>query len=148
VTRVFYEMFSIHDAFAGARMAWKTDIQIIKEGLCRHGLPIGDGILSAILSRYVEILQGEISNPKGQIQPGVVKLLDALRETDGYWLGLLTGNIERGARIKLGAFGLNEYFQVGAFGDDSEDRNRLLPIAVRPASETMSQFKDSLHYRQ
>jgi len=130
VTRVFYEMFSIHDAFAGARMAGKTDIQIIKEGLARYGLPIGDGILTSILSRYVEILQTEIPNPKGHINPGVVELLDALRETDGYWLGLLTGNIERGARIKLGAFGLNEYFQVGAFGDDSEDRNRLLPIAV------------------
>ena len=130
VTRAFYEMFSIHEAFAGARMAGKTDIQIIKEGLARHKLPIGDGILSSILSMYVEILQTEIPNSKGHINPGVVGLLDALRETDGYWLGLLTGNIERGARIKLGAFGLNEYFQVGAFGDDSEDRNSLLPIAV------------------
>lgn len=131
VTRVFYEMFSIHEAFAGARMAGKTDIQIIKEGLARHDLPVGDGVLSSILSRYVEILQGEISNPEGHVHPGVVELLDALRETSGCWLGLLTGNIERGARIKLGAFELNEYFPIGAFGDDSEDRNNLLPIAVK-----------------
>jgi phosphoglycolate phosphatase len=60
VTRAFYEMFSIRDAFAGERMAGKTDIQIIKEGLARYGLPMGDGILSSVLSRYVEILQGEI----------------------------------------------------------------------------------------
>ena len=130
VTGAFYEMFSIRDAFAGQRMAGKTDIQIIKEGLARHGLPIGDVILSSILSRYVKILQAEIPNAKGHINPGVVELLDALRETDGYRLGLLTGNIERGARIKLGAFGLNGHFPVGAFGDDSEDRNSLLPIAV------------------
>lgn len=130
VTRVFYEMFSIHKAFAGARMAGKTDIQIIKEGLTRYGLPMGDGILTSILSRYVEILQREIPNPKGHINPGVVELLEALREEDGYWLGLLTGNIERGARIKLGAFDLNGYFSVGAFGDDCEDRDSLLPIAV------------------
>jgi len=60
----------------------------------------------------------------------VVELLDTLKAMDGYWLGLLTGNIERGARIKLSAFGLNEYFSVGAFGDDNENRNLLLPIAV------------------
>lgn len=130
LTRAFYEMFSIRDAFAGARLAGKTDIQIIKEGLARNGLPMGDGILFSIVSRYVAILQGEITNPRGHIHPGVVELLDALRETDGYRLGLLTGNIEPGARIKLGAFDLNGYFPIGAFGDDSEDRNNLLPIAV------------------
>jgi phosphoglycolate phosphatase len=137
MTRVFYEMFSIWDAFAGERMAGKTDIQIIKEGLARYGLPIGDGILSSLLSRYVEILQREIPNAHGHIHPGVVELLDALRETDGYWLGLLTGNIERGARIKLDAFGLNGYFPIGAFGDDSEDRNSLLPIAVEKLKTKM-----------
>ena len=68
--------------------------------------------------------------------PGVVELLDALMAMDGYWLGLLTGNIEQGARIKLGAFDLNRYFPVGAFGDDSEDRNRLLPIAVERLRKT------------
>jgi len=130
VTRAFFEMFSIKDAFAGEKMAGKTDIQIIKEGLTRHGLPMGDGILSSILDRYVELLKSEIPNAKGHIHPGVVELLDELREADGYWLGLLTGNIERGARIKLGAFGLNGYFPIGAFGDDHEDRNGLLPIAL------------------
>jgi len=130
VTKAFYEMFSIRDAFAGASLAGKTDIRIIKEGLARHGLPADDEILSSIVSRYVAILKGEITNPKGHIHAGVMEVLDALRETDGYLLGLLTGNVERGARIKLGAFGLSDYFQVGAFGDDSEDRNSLLPIAV------------------
>jgi phosphoglycolate phosphatase len=130
VTRAFHEIFSIREAFAGAMMAGKTDIRIMKEGLARHGLPTDDGILSSIVSRYVAILQGEITNPRGHIHPGVVELLGALRETDGYRLGLLTGNIERGARIKLEAFNLNGYFPVGAFGDDSEDRNNLLPIAL------------------
>jgi phosphoglycolate phosphatase-like HAD superfamily hydrolase len=68
--------------------------------------------------------------------PGVVELLDALMAADGYWIGLLTGNIQRGARIKLGVFDLNRYFPVGAFGDDNEDRNRLLPIAVERLRKT------------
>ena len=53
-----------------------------------------------------------------------------MRVMIGYQVGLLTGNFEQGARIKLGAFGLNEYFATGAFGSDNEDRNKLLPIAV------------------
>lgn len=130
VKEAFYEIFSIRDAFAGTTLAGKTDIQIIKEGLSNHGLPFGNGILSSILSRYVENLKTEIHNPRGYIKPGVLELLDALETADRYWLGLLTGNIEQGARIKLGAFGLNRYFPVGAFGDDNEDRNGLLPIAV------------------
>lgn len=130
VTQAFYEVLSIHEAFAGMSLAGKTDIQIMKEGLARHGFSAGNGVLSSVVSKYLEILQEEISNPKGRIHPGVVEILKALRETHGYRLGLLTGNIRRGARIKLGRFNLNGYFPVGAFGDDSEDRNKLLPIAV------------------
>lgn len=128
--KAFYEIFSIGDAFAGIITAGKTDIQIIKEGLSIHGLPSGDGILAPIVERYLENLKIEINNKRRHVMPGVVELLDALMAMDGYWLGLLTGNIEQGARIKLGAFDLNRYFPVGAFGDDSEDRNRLLPVAV------------------
>lgn len=126
----FNEIFSIRDAFAGIRMAGKTDIQIIKEGLSVHGLSSDHRNLPSILSVYLKNLKTEIMNKKKHINPGVVELLDTLKAMDGYWLGLLTGNIERGARIKLGAFGLNEYFSVGAFGDDNENRNLLLPIAV------------------
>ena len=130
VSKAFCQMFSIRDAFAGVTMAGKTDIQIIREGLSIHGLPSGDGVLSSIISQYIRNLRIEINNKRRRVMPGVVELLNALKAMDGYWLGLLTGNIERGARIKLGAFDLNEYFTVGAFGDDNEDRNRLLPVAV------------------
>ena len=130
MSKAFYQMFSIRDAFAGITMAGKTDIQIIREGLGIHGLSASDGIVDSILSQYLKNLEIEINNTRRHIMPGVLELLGALKTADGYWLGLLTGNIDRGARIKLGAFNLNRYFPVGAFGDDSEDRNSLLPIAV------------------
>ena len=69
------------------------------------------------------------------MKPGVVELLNYLKATEGYWLGLLTGNIEKGARIKLGVFNLNEYFPIGAFGSDDEDRDGLLPVAVKKFRE-------------
>jgi len=131
VSKAFSDIFFIKDAFAGITMAGKTDIQIIREGLSIHGLPSGDEAMSLILSRYIENLKIEINKKGKHVMPGVVELLDALNTMDGCWLGLLTGNIQQGARIKLGAFDLNRYFPVGAFGDDDEDRNRLLPIAVR-----------------
>lgn len=62
--------------------------------------------------------------------PGIREALGGLSAQKGFTLGLLTGNIEEGARIKLDFFGLNSFFETGAFGDDDEDRNRLLPIAV------------------
>ena len=126
----FNELFAIRDAFVRIRMAGKTDIQIIKEGLSAHGLSSDDHNLPSLLSVYLKHLRTEILNKKKHINPGVVELLDTLKAMDGYWLGLLTGNIERGARIKLGAFDLNAYFSVGAFGDDNENRNLLLPIAI------------------
>ena len=40
----FLELFGIEEAFAGIRMAGKTDIRIMKEGLNAHGLPVEDGV--------------------------------------------------------------------------------------------------------
>ena len=66
--------------------------------------------------------------------PGITPLLDALASTGGVTLALLTGNIEPGARIKLGGADLNGYFPFGAFGSDSPKREELPPIAVERAS--------------
>ncbi|MDB4444692.1 HAD hydrolase-like protein [bacterium] len=131
ITRAFEELFSIKDTFGDIRMAGKTDIQIAKEGLAAHGLPSGDDVISSIKSEYIRILKTEIKNKRKRLLPGVMALLDVLNKKNGYRLGLLTGNIEPGARIKLGAFNLNSFFPVGAFGDDDEDRNHLLPIALK-----------------
>jgi len=66
--------------------------------------------------------------------PGIRALLDALRADARVILGLLTGNIEPGARIKLGGVSLNDYFPFGAFGSDSPRRDELPPVAVERAS--------------
>lgn len=67
--------------------------------------------------------------------PGMASLLAALREMAHITTALLTGNIEPGARLKLGPPSLNEYFSFGAFGSDSADRGQLPPIAVERASQ-------------
>ncbi len=134
LNRAFQELFSLEDAFHGIRMAGKTDSEIIKEGLLKHDLAI-DGNLDAVVSMYLKNLQKEIHNDRKHVKPGVHGLLEKLSFKSNVGLGLLTGNLEPGARIKLRPFNLNRYFLTGAFGSDDVDRNNLLPIAVKRFEE-------------
>lgn len=127
--KVFFNLFGLRDAFKGIRMAGKTDIQIIRECLRVHGIPDSIDEINGVVRMYIDLLTEEIENPWRSVMPGVVDLLETLK-ADGFPIGLLTGNIETGARIKLDSFGLDQYFSAGAFGSDHEDRDMLLPIAV------------------
>ena len=130
----FKKVFSVLNAFQGISMAGKTDTQIIKEGLMKHGMS-ADGNVESIIKVYLKHLREEINNDKKHVKPGIFELLENLRQKRESGLGLLTGNLEQGARIKLDPFGLNKYFSSGAFGSDDEDRNNLLPIAVNRFEE-------------
>ncbi len=132
----FRELFSIQSAFIGINMAGKTDLQIIKECLAVHGVQSGSSAIPEVMGAYLRHLRKEIQNDKKHMKPGVPGVLHALGKENGlYCSGLLTGNIEQGARIKLESFGLNAYFPSGAFGSDHEDRNKLLPVALRRFAE-------------
>ncbi len=114
----------------------RTDPQIASMVLRDFGLS-GDDIYSHIDELWDSYLAGLAENATAdrvRELPGIRELLDALAAHDDILLGLLTGNIERGARIKLAAPDLNRYFSFGAFGSDSADREALPPIAVERAS--------------
>ena len=92
----------------------------------------------ACLDRYVEHLTLEMRNHDGaKMFPGVKELLARLRGREDVLVGLLTGNVERGAWLKLGRFKLGDYFQFGAFGNEHEDRGELAKIAVEKAREIL-----------
>ncbi len=129
----FNEVFSIKDAFKGISMAGKTDRQIMKEGLGTHGFNDKDGNMVNMVNAYLKFLQIEMDNPRRELKPGIMEILNRTRE-EKMSLGLLTGNLEQGARIKLDFFGLNKYFPEGAFGSDHEDRDMLLPIVLEKFS--------------
>ncbi len=126
----FDALFGTKEAFEHIPMAGKTDIQIIREGLVAHGLDHQDGNVAQMQERYLYFLAREINNPHRELKPGIKSALDMFHQM-GMPLGLLTGNLEEGARIKLGACGIYDYFLDGAFGSDDEDRDRLLPIALK-----------------
>jgi phosphoglycolate phosphatase-like HAD superfamily hydrolase len=147
LTKVFRSLYDITDAFISVRMDGKTDKQIIKEGVAANGLRIDDEDIPSIIMKYLINLKKEINNDRKHLKPGVRDLLIRLGQADDFHLGLLTGNIESGARLKLEVFDLNRYFPFGAFGSDHEDRNRLLPIAIDKFSKMTGQdirFEDCI----
>lgn len=75
--------------------------------------------------------------------PGISPLVDHLSDSR-HEIGLLTGNIRRGAELKLAAIGFDfAEFRVGAFGDDHADRNRLGPIAIDRAGKEFGTVFDA-----
>ena len=68
----------------------------------------------------------------GYVIPGIRETLERLHATDGVRQALLTGNLTPNAALKVGAFGLTEFFdiEVGAYGTDHADRLELVPIAL------------------
>ncbi len=129
LNRAFEEIFSVCDAFRTISMAGKTDLQILTEGLKLHNVVSSNGVVPEFFERYVTHLRMTIDPADGHVKAGIREALVELEKSDDLMLGLLTGNIEQGAMIKLKAFDLDRYFDIGAYGSDDADRNRLLPIA-------------------
>jgi phosphoglycolate phosphatase-like HAD superfamily hydrolase len=125
----------------GYRYDGKTDRQIVRESMRHAGFSDADidVRMDAVLDRYLEELAVELEGDHGTtLLPGVASLLDAVEAHDGIMLGLLTGNVVRGAERKLHVVGVNlKRFVVGAYGSDHEVRSELPAIARRRASDVL-----------
>ena len=115
----------------------KTDPLIVGDLMRHAGIPesvIRDR-MPECFDRYVRHLEQTLTNGhRVDILPGVVELVQRLSHRQDVLVGLLTGNIERGAVVKLGPSGLLPFFRVGAYGSDDADRRRLPAIARDRAS--------------
>ncbi len=79
-------------------------------------------------------LHQTVRESKGyEVLPGVDELLSELID-GGYLLGIVTGNVEAAAHIKLHRANLNRFFSFGGYGSDSEERGELTKIALQRAS--------------
>ncbi len=120
----------------------KTDRQIVRD-LMRLDGHADEGIdqrMDLLLGRYVECLASELRQVdlRASVLQGVPELLDALEARDDVILGLLTGNVEPGARAKLLAVGVDpDRFEIGAYGSDHEYRPALPAIAQQRTRELL-----------
>jgi phosphoglycolate phosphatase-like HAD superfamily hydrolase len=124
------------------RFDGKTDPQIVVELMEAAGHPDArsETHVAAVCRRYLESLQGELEHRRRAIRtyPGVLELLSALEPRTDVVLGLLTGNIEQGAALKLTAAGIDPArFRIGAYGSDSAVRADLPAIAAARAAPLM-----------
>jgi phosphoglycolate phosphatase-like HAD superfamily hydrolase len=71
------------------------------------------------------------------VLPGILALLETLQKREDIALGLLTGNIRAGARVKLGHYGLFEHFAFGGFGDHHFDRDDVAREALAAVHENV-----------
>lgn len=133
--RTFQEVFQVTGGFEGIPMPGRTDAVILDEAMRRNGLDTDPTVVETFNDRYCDRLAEEIhrSGPGKRVMPGARELLDLLTSRRDVVVGLLTGNLEPAARIKLEHFGLGGYFSCGAYGSDAPERNDLLPIAVSRA---------------
>ncbi len=131
--------------FDTVRFDGKTDPQILAELHTAAGCPdriTPDG-MAGLLDRYVNHLHRELEVPEYPVVacPGVPELLDALDARADAVTGLLTGNVIPGARLKLGAAGIDfDRFALGAFGSDSAHRPDLPAIAAARAREAFGRL--------
>ncbi len=129
------EQFGIADDLAGVEIAGKTDTGIVQQILRKREIAVSDENVAAFLDLYAQFLGRELPLRAGALLPGVEELLPRLRARSQNVLALLTGNIERGAKLKLEHYGVWDFFEFGAFADDHHDRNQLGPFAQRRARE-------------
>ncbi len=134
--RAFTKRFGIPADLGQIDWAGRTDTWITGEVLQHHGLPPTAENCHDYLEAYLELLPGELTNgPQGTVLPGVLELLETLHHRPDVAQGLLTGNLRRGAELKLSHYRVWHYFEFGAFADDSPRRNDLGPHALRRARE-------------
>src|SRR4051812_9089483 len=132
---ILEEHYGSSDGLNGIEIAGRTDSLIAKQVLKKFGIEETPAAIAKFLDLYLAKLTELLPLTKGRLLPGIVELLDALKAKPHMLLGLLTGNLARGAELKLAHYGVWKYFEFGAYADDHHDRNELGPFALRRALE-------------
>ncbi|MGB3561797.1 MAG: HAD hydrolase-like protein [Thermoanaerobaculia bacterium] len=132
------EVFGQTGDLDGYDFSGKIDTQIVMDlqagaGLSRQQI---EEKLPLFKEVYVDRLERDLDGAKMLQLPAVPELLEALAGREDVALGLLTGNWEEGARVKLSRFELNHFFPFGAFGDGQLERRGLPPVALERARES------------
>ncbi len=117
----------------GIEIAGRTDAAIARNVLEALAQPVSSENIARFLDTYLANLKARLPERPGRVLPGILPLLTTLQGREGVTLGLLTGNLLRGAELKLEHYRLWHFFEFGAFADDHHERNQLGPVAMERA---------------
>jgi phosphoglycolate phosphatase len=123
----------------GFPLAGRTDRSIVREALRERGVAADEEArIDEVLESYLRFLTEEVTAGEGyRVHRGVEALLDGAAGRERLAIGLGTGNIRRGAAIKLGRVALWERFGFGGFGCDHEDRAEILRTGAQRGAEAL-----------
>lgn len=142
IDAAFADEYPDRSFFDQVRFDGKTDPQIVRElhRAAGRAEEVPDVEIELLLQRYLVHLERELQLRRDRVRtyPGIFDLIAALEADDDVVIGLLTGNIEPGARLKVAAAGLEpERFVLGAYGSDSAHRPDLPAIALARAEQLL-----------
>ena len=140
IHRALVEVLGTAGPIDGFRFDGRTDGEIVLRLAEGAGIPADGALADRVLARYVALLHEELAKPtqRTTVYPGVHALLDVLDARPDCVVGLLTGNVREGARLKLASGGIPiARFRLGAFGSDSAHRPDLPAVAQRRAREEL-----------
>jgi phosphoglycolate phosphatase len=137
--RAFERVTGRTDACADFSFDGMTDRAIVRRGLGAVGQLVDEPAIDRVLAAYLEALVNEVaSSTRYTTHPGVDVVLDHAARHSHIALGLGTGNVRDGARIKLDRASLFDRFAFGGFGCDAEDRAAILHAGARRGAERLS----------
>ena len=132
---VIQKRYGVHDDLLDVEIAGRTDSGIASSILQKYHVDPTPKNIEAFLDEYVGFLPETLSTTDGKILPGISEILIRMKGKTDRVLGLLTGNVKRGAELKLQHYRLWNFFEFGAFADDHHDRNQLGEFARTRAQE-------------
>ena len=122
----------------------RTDTGIVKELFEVNQIEHSANNRQRFIELYLKLLPDSLHKVEGRLLPGVPQLLEGLQAKSQVRIGLLTGNMESAAWMKLKHFGISEYFEFGGFGDIHADRNLVAQQALDAALTVGHQPSDRL----
>jgi phosphoglycolate phosphatase-like HAD superfamily hydrolase len=128
----------------GFPMDGMTDRLIVRQALAHISAETTEAEIDRVLAAYVDVLREEVaacSADRYRVHPGMREAIDGARMR-GAAVGLGTGNIREGARVKLQRVGLGEAFGFGGFGCDAEDRVQLIRIGAERGAAALGATLD------
>ncbi len=123
--------FGIREINDNVPYSGRTDVAIVRDLLVAHDLPTTDENQMLLREAYLHELPDCLTSAVGEILPGISQLVESFHRNENVLQGLLTGNVQRGARTKLEHFALWDFFGPGGFGDRQSDRNEVAREALQ-----------------
>lgn len=129
--RALETTFGFTDDLSYITFAGNTDLNILQQVMARRGLPLTQNECDRFHRQLPRELSALAHQAKLVLYPGIRELVEKLSENPAVILGLVTGNVEACAWIKLQQFNLHNHFVLGAFGDEHADRNEIARLALQ-----------------